>query len=136
MTRRTWVLLFPALLAADDQQEVVDWIGRWVQRLTEENASEFLKAFDKTLRDRLEIAVSALVRNYEIASSINVLSVTPDSGRREVQLDWYLSLKPRSPNAPTTERRERVTLTLQPVKKGWQVQTLSPEAFFSPTQNG
>ncbi|MFN7932164.1 MAG: hypothetical protein U0R19_02485 [Bryobacteraceae bacterium] len=136
MTRRFWLSLFPALLAADDQQEVVDWLGRWVQRLTEENASEFLKAFDKTLRDRLETAVTALVRNYEIASSINVLSVAPASGGRDVQLDWYLSLKPRSPNAPTTERRERVSLTLQPVKKGWQVQTLSPEAFFSPLQNG
>ncbi|MBS1826587.1 MAG: hypothetical protein JST93_14825 [Acidobacteria bacterium] len=136
MTRRTWVLLFPALLAADGLQEVTDWLGRWVQRLTEENASEFLRAFDKTLRDRMETAVTALVRNYEIASSISVLSVTPDGDRREVQLDWYLSLKPRSPNAPTTERRERVTLTLQPAKKGWQVRSLSPETFFSPTQNG
>jgi hypothetical protein len=41
MTRRQLLLLFPALVWADEWQEIVDWVGKWVQRLTEENASEF-----------------------------------------------------------------------------------------------
>ena len=136
MTRRQLLLLFPALVWADEWQEIVDWVGKWVQRLTEENASEFLRAFEQSLRDRLETSVWALARNYEVASSINVLGIAEAGDGRTVQLDWYLSLKPHSPNAAVIARRERVTLTLQRAKKGWQVQALSPESFFSPIQNG
>ncbi len=136
MKRRHCLLLFPALLCADERQDIVDWLGALVQRLTEENASEFLRALDKTLHDRLSTAIWALVRNHEVASSITVLSITEEGPRRKVDLDWFLYLKPRSPNASTIERRERITMTLLPAKKGWQVQSLSPESFFAPPQNG
>ncbi|MBL8177740.1 MAG: hypothetical protein JNK48_23890, partial [Bryobacterales bacterium] len=131
MTRRHWLLLFTVPLRADERQDIVDWLGRVAQRLSEENSSEFLRAFEKNLRDRLESAVHALVRNYEAASSVHLIAIGEAPGNaRQVQLDWFLSLKPRSPNAPTIERRERLTLTLQPAKKGWLVQSLSPLSFF------
>jgi len=127
MTRRGLLLLIALPMGADERQEVVDWLGQWVQRLTEENASEFLRVFEKDLRERLEWGVWALVRNYEVVSSIQVLAV--DGG--VVELDWYLALKGRSANAATLERRERVKLTLRRVKKGWVVEKLEPEGFLT-----
>ena len=127
MTRRGLLLLIPLGLGADERQEVVDWLGQWVQRLTEENASEFLRAFEKDLRERLDRAVWALVRNYEVVSSIQVLSVDGSA----VELDWYLALKGRSANAATLERRERVKLKLGRARKGWQVERMEPESFFA-----
>lgn len=127
MTRRGLLLLIPLGLGADERQEVVDWLGQWVQRLTEENASEFLRALEKDLRERLDRGVWALVRNYEVVSSIQVLAV--DGG--SVELDWYMALKGRAANVATVERRERVKLTLRRVKKGWVVEKLAPEGFLS-----
>ncbi|MBL8220074.1 MAG: hypothetical protein JNL62_12640 [Bryobacterales bacterium] len=127
MTRRGLLLLIPLGLGADERQEVVDWLGQWVQRLTEENASEFLRALETDLRERLDRGVWALVRNYEVVSSIQVLAV--DGG--VVELDWYLALRGRAANVATVERRERVKLTLRRVKKGWVVEKLAPEGFLS-----
>lgn len=136
MTRRLWMLLPAALLRADERQDIVDWLGAWVQRLTEENASEFLGALDKTLRERVETDIRALVRNNELASSIGVLTIREDGSRRIVELDWFLSIKPHSSTAASVQRRQRITMTLDRVKKGWQVSALAPESFFSPLLNG
>lgn len=131
--RRSLVMLLAAqTLRGDERAEIVEWLGKFAGHLTEENAEGFLRACSKVLRGRIETNIRALVQNYQIASSIAMLSVSGEGDTRQVELDWYLELASRAnPNA-TTRRRERLKATLDRAKKGWTVQTMDPVTLFTP----
>ncbi len=102
MTRR-------ALLGAfwfDDRGDIIDVFTRLAGALSEENPAAFLAQFDPAMAGygTLESDVRALVRQFEIASSIELLSFQGEGSRRTVEVDWFLELRPRQP-ATSLERR-------------------------------
>jgi hypothetical protein len=116
-------------LWADERQEFTDWLGRWVAHLSEENPSDFLRAFDRQMpgRGELERNIFALLRGWEVSSSVEIQRFDGQAG--EAQLDWFLQLNPRAPAGATERRRESVRLRIVKQKKGWRILELAPLGF-------
>jgi hypothetical protein len=133
MRRREWILLPAAsLLRGDEWQELTDWLGELAARLSEDDPEDFLHAFDKELRGRIASNVRGMLQGWEVASTVDILSITGEGDRRTLELDWFLRLKPRSLVGATTERRERLAMVLKRAGKGWLILDLKPADFFSP----
>lgn len=133
MRRREWILLLAAsLLRGDERQQLTDWLGELASRLSEDDPEDFLRAFDKELRGRIESNVRGMLQGWEVASTVDILSITGEGDRRTLELDWFLRLKPRSLVGATAERRQPLTMVLQRAGKGWRIIDLTPLDFFSP----
>lgn len=117
-------------LCADERQAFTDWLGRWVAHLSEENFSDFLRAVDRQMPGRgdLERNVIALLRGWEVSSSVQIQAFDEQSG--DVRLDWFLQLSPRTPIGTTERRREVIRLKVSRQKKGWRIVELEPLSFF------
>ncbi len=135
MRRREWILL-PAvsLLRGDEQQQLTDWLGELAARLSEDDPEDFLHAFDKELRGRIESNVRGMLQGWEVASTVDILSIAGEGDRRTLELDWFLRLKPRSLVGATTERRKPLNMVLRRAGKAWRVVDLTPIDFFSPPE--
>lgn len=130
MLRRALLLLPAALVAADEEAALRDWLGEWIARLTEENPDEFLRAMDQPLREQLEAGVYAIVRVAEVSSSVTILEIRGEGPRRELELDWYLDLRFRALATRNEKRRETVILQVQRTrKKGWMVTGFTPPSL-------
>ena len=101
--------------------------------LEEGNAARFLAQIDKQKcpdYGMLEANVVALVAQYEVGSSVGVVTETRDGEARELKLDWLLRLRPSGGGA-TTERRGQMRCRLESRGKNWKVTALGPASFFS-----
>jgi hypothetical protein len=134
ISRRSTLLLLALPLRGDERSDIVEWLGKFAGYLTDENSEGFLRTCEKSLRGRLETNIRALVRTYEIASSITVISVAGDGERREVELDWFLELQSRASSTATLRRRERLKLTIERAKKNWTVLDIGATTLFDPAQ--
>lgn len=137
MTRRAWLLSCAAAFGQqEDRQEFVDFFGLLAARLSQEGIEDFLKAFSKKFaeRERLTSDVRALALVAEVASSVEVLSVNGEGDSREVRLDWFLELRPRSESGELRRRKETLTVKLARRKRNWEIVELQPVAFFSPSE--
>ncbi|HUQ92687.1 MAG TPA: hypothetical protein VM120_13490 [Bryobacteraceae bacterium] len=134
--RRTLLLLLgAAALPADERQELTDWLGLLASRLAEENAEDFLRAFRKDTRALIETSVRAMIQAAEVSSTVDILAISGVEPRRELDLDWYLDLRPRAPATPNEKRRQRINLQIERVKKGWLIAGMAPMDFFGPPRN-
>jgi hypothetical protein len=135
MTRRGLLFaMLAAALRADDAQDVWDLFTQMASALSEGNAVQFLAAFDRSMAgyQALEANVSALLRQAEVQSSIEVLSDAGDGVSRSVELDWFLQIVEQQDAAGSTRRRERVRCKLAKQGKKWRITALGPLAFFAP----
>ena len=135
MTRRQIILtLLAAHLWADDAREIWDLFTGMAAALSEGNAVQFLQPFDRSMPDyqMLESTVSALLRGYEVRSSVELLSDEGSGSARTIELDWYLELVEQQDDTNVTRRRERVRARLTKSGKKWKIVGLEPIAFFAP----
>ncbi|MBV6433133.1 MAG: hypothetical protein IANPNBLG_03304 [Bryobacteraceae bacterium] len=133
MRRREWLLLPTAsLLWGDERQQLTDWLGELAARLSEDDPEEFLDAFDKQLRGRIDSNVRGMLQGWEAASTVDILSISGEGDRRTLELDWFLRLTPRSLVGAAHERRTPLTMVLRRAGKGWRAVALTPIDFFSP----
>jgi hypothetical protein len=144
MTRRMVLLSSLApLLRADSAQQVWELFGGMAGSLSAANPQEFLGAFDKSMPgyNQLSDDVTALLREFEVQSSVEFRKNDGDDQKREVEADWLLILRPlentnfKMPNVEVmaSNRREQV-LKCAVVKKGrkWKIEALEPVSFFAP----
>jgi hypothetical protein len=135
MTRRALLLLSLAVrLRADSAGEVADLCAAMASALSEGDASSFLNAFDPAMPhyEELRTAVSALMRERELESSIEILRNEGDDARRTVELDWTMTLVDRQDRAATERRRSRVTCMAEKKGKRWRMVSLEPRDFLAP----
>jgi hypothetical protein len=148
MTRRMVLLSSLASLAvttlrADSAQQVWDLFGDMAASLSSANPEAFLTAFDKTMPgyQKLSDEVNALVRMFDVQSSVEFNKNEGDDQKREVEADWLMILHPvengtfRSPKGevPATEQREQVLkCTLAKQGRKWKMVALEPVEFFAP----
>jgi hypothetical protein len=103
--------------------------------LEEGNAARFLGYIDKgTCREylALETNVVALVAQYDIGSSVGLVTETRDGEAVDLKLDWLLRLRPSGGGAAVERRRElRARLEPRGKNKSWKVTALEPASFFS-----
>lgn len=101
--------------------------------LEEGNAARFLSYLDKQKCPdyaALERNVVALVAQYDVGSSVGVVTETQDGDAVELKLDWLLRLRPSGGGA-TAERRAQLRCRLETRGKNWKVTALEPASFFS-----
>jgi len=103
--------------------------------LEEGNAARFLGYIDKE-RCReylaLETNVVALAAQYDVGSSVGIVTETRDGEAVDLKLDWLLRLRPSGGGA-AVERRAELRARLEPrgKNKSWKVTALEPASFFS-----
>jgi hypothetical protein len=135
MTRRGLILaVLAGSLSADDAADVWDLLSRVAGALSEGNVVEFLKAFDHSMPgySTLEANVTALVRDYQVGSSIEPITEEGNSRERTLDLDWFLELVEQEDNTNVTRRRDKVHCQVTKMGKKWQIVSLEPLAFFAP----
>jgi hypothetical protein len=101
--------------------------------LEDRNAARFLGQIDRRrFRDYevLETNVVALVAQYDVGSSVDVVEENRTGEAVELKLDWLLRLRPAS-GGPTMERKQQVRCRLERRGKAWKVTALEPVSFFS-----
>ena len=137
MTRRGPILaVLVSPLCADDATDVWDLLTQAAAALSEGNVVDFLQAFDRSMPGypMLETNVSALVREYQVRSSIEPLVEDGDNRSRTIMLDWFMELVERQDETNITRRRERVHCRFVKNGKKWKIASLDPIAFFAPAE--
>ena len=129
------LLLITGVMSADTHADIVDLFASMTAALSEDNTPGFMRAFDKKLPgyDELNRQIKSMVLASEVASSIEILKDEGDAHKRDVDLDWYLELKGREPNAPTVRKRQIVHCQLALQNKRWRIVALDPVSFFYST---
>jgi hypothetical protein len=125
------------VLAGEVKDEITDLLGTIAADLSAENAPGVLSAFDKkiALYGRLQNDVPALVQRYDVASEIEILSITGEGAARDVKVDWVLAVRDKNPDQPARQvDRRRAVVEMRVEKQGrrWRITALRPESFFAP----
>jgi hypothetical protein len=150
MTRRLFLVqaaCLPVVALADSAEDAWDEVAAMAAALAEDNASGFLKRFDKDMPgyQELESKVTALLQQADVESHISALANDGGPAERTLQLDWQLRMKPKGFVTPLSdepqrhsgdqrldEREEAVTIVLRRDGKKWHARKLEPIAFFAP----
>jgi hypothetical protein len=117
----------------DEAREIWDVLTRVAAALSEGNLTQFLEAFDRSMAgyQTLEANVAALLGQYEVQSSIELLREEAGGAARTVDLDWFLQLEEQRDAGAVTRRRERVRCRLEKRGKKWKITAIEPLAFFA-----
>ena len=129
------MFVLPALcLGADPAQEVWDLLTEVASALSERNPAAFLAAFDPAMPgyQRLRAGVSALLRDAEVQSSIELEAGEGGPEERTVELDWLLKIRTEQDATPSTRRQQRVKCRLRKSGKKWRIVSFEPLEFFAP----
>ena len=123
---------FPAV--AQETTEVRDLFARLAAALSTASAADFLQPFDRRMPDypRLERNVFALLNQFEVASSVEMLEDQGDARQRSVEADWMLELRSLAAAGPSERRRATLKVRLARRGKAWQITALAPVDFFAP----
>ena len=131
--RRLAVLLISAAIccAADAGRDAAAVISNLAASLTAGNAQEFLAAFDRAMPgyDKLRANVTALVRQGEIQSYIDIVKNEGDDRARTIEMTWELRVQ-REGDAIASRREARVTCKLEKQEKKWRIVGMEPVEWF------
>jgi hypothetical protein len=118
----------------DEEREIWDLLTRAAAALSQGNLTEFLDTFDRSMAgyQRLAANVAALLGQYEVQSSIELLRDEVSGEARMVELDWFLQLEEQRDGGAVTRRRERVHCRLEKRGKKWKIIAIEPLVFFAP----
>ena len=121
-------------LRADAHDDIVDLFASMAAALSEINVAQFMDAFDKSTSDyeKLKNAVTALVAQGEISSSVEPLKDEGGESTRSVEVDWVLDIRSLTPDGPLVRRREVIRCELRKDKKRWKIVSIKPIEFFAP----
>jgi len=138
MTRRGLFLTIAAapLLRADEAQDIRDFFGQLLSALSEGNADQFMKSFDRSMPGygMLAANVEALLARADVQSSVEVLSDEGTDSSRMLELDWFLQIVEVQPAGGTTRRREQAHCTLVRQGKKWRMTRMEPLSLFAPPE--
>lgn len=135
MTRRGLLAAFAALpLCADDAQQVWNLISGLATALSQGDAVGFMSAFDRSMPgyQDLQTNILALFAQYQVSSSIDLVSDKGDDQMRTVEADWFLQIIEQQETEAVTRRRELVRCQLVKRKKNWRITVFTPIGFFAP----
>jgi len=131
------------LVQADEASQVRDLIAVMTGSLINCNPQGFLTAFDKGMPgyNRLSADVTALLREYEVESTVDVQKDEGDERKRSIEADWLMLLRQRLtlncenpvPMPANVTREKILKFTLERSGRGkWKVTGFEPLDFFAP----
>lgn len=135
MTRRALLLVpFAVRLRADSAQQVWDLLTSMAAALSAGDASAFLNAFDPAMPgyEGFRAGVTALLREAQVQSSIELVEEQGDDASRAVELDWLVHVVNRQDGAVAERRQERVKCRVEKSGRKWRVASIEPLQFFAP----
>lgn len=140
MTRRMLLALpFALTLRADAAKEAWDLLSDAASALGEGDAPGFLSYFDPGMPgyEKLRVDATALAREWEPRSTIDLVANEGDERTREIQADWQLAFvtlqdPTASQRIASTRREERVEIRVVKTGKRWRIESFKPEGFFAP----
>jgi hypothetical protein len=111
-----------------------DTIAEMAGSLAESEPVAFFGAFSRDFPRREELFrnVRALEREFEIASTVDVIESTEENGEASLDLDWSVELRPRAGTGQLVRRRERIEVKMRREGRSWRVISLQPLSFFAP----
>jgi hypothetical protein len=116
--------------AATPRETIAEMAGS----LAEAEPVAFFKSISRELPERNVLLenVRALEREFEVSSTVDVISQTETEGEVSLDLDWTLELNPRAGTGQLVRRRERVEIRMRLEGREWRVISLRPLSFFAP----
>ena len=122
---------------ADTHADVVDLFAQMAAALSDDNAAQFMKGFDRNMAGygEMETQITALLANSEVASSVEPLKDEGDDRKRDIELDWYLELRSRVRGGPFVQRRAVVRCQVEKQGKHWKITSMKPSEFFDASKN-
>jgi hypothetical protein len=127
------ILLLPLILfqppAETTPKDVQNLIRETAEDLSNTDTSAFLNHFDPKMPgyETLHYEVEGLLARAPVISTIEIVTDAGDNQRREMQLDWILSVETDRP------RRQIVKVRIERQGKKWKITALDPVEFFTPT---
>lgn len=127
------ILLLPLLFfqppAETTPKDVQNLIRETAEDLSNTDTSAFLNHFDPKMPgyEMLHYEVEGLLARGPVTSTIEIVTDTGDNQRREMELDWILSVETDRP------RRQIVKVRVERQGKKWKITALDPVEFFTPT---
>jgi len=118
----------------EETREIWDLLTRVAAALSQGNLAAFLGGFDRSMKGYQALAANAaaLLGQYEVQSSIELLRDEPAGAARSLELDWFLQLEEQRDAGAVIRRRERVHCRLEKRGKEWKITGIEPLAFFAP----
>ncbi len=135
MTRRALLLLPLAIaLRADSARDAWDLLSAAASALSAGNAEAFLGCFDSRMPgfEELRAGVTALLREAEPRSSVELLTNEGDDRSRVVKVDWTLNVVSRQDGVGSTRREKTVTFRMEKRGRTWRITGMEPAGFFGP----
>ncbi len=135
MTRRALLLLPLAIaLRADSARDAWDLLSAAASALSAGNAEAFLDCFDSRTPsfEELRAGVTALIREAEPRSSVELLTNEGDDRSRVVKVDWTLNVVSRQDGVGSTRREKTVTFRMEKRGRSWRIMGMEPAGFFAP----
>ena len=151
IVRSVWVFLTVAWFAsADAHDDVLQVFSKMAAALTGEgqngdaggarsgNVAEFMSGVSKDMPDydTLRSNVTGLMRDAEVASSVQTLTEDDQGDSYKIDLDWLLQIRNLEQDGPIVRRREVVHCELRKEKKHWKIVALKPVDFFAAPKPG
>jgi len=128
------VMSLAVCFAADPAGEVLELFTDLAASLSAGNSTAFLSKFDRKMPgyEKLRENVSALTRQADIESYVDVVRNEGDDAKREVEATWKMRIK-RGQEATAGPAREQVLkCRVEKQGKNWRVTSLAPVEFFAP----
>ena len=102
------------------------------------NVAEFMSGVSKDMPDydTLRSNVTGLMRDAEVASSVQTLTEDDLGDSYKIDLDWLLQIRNLEQDGPIVRRREVVHCELRKEKKHWKIVALKPVDFFAAPKPG
>jgi hypothetical protein len=125
-----------APLRADDASDIWELLTDAASALSAGSSNDFMRDFDRSMPGYEILAnnIAGLVGEYEVQSSIELLSEEGSGAARTVELDWILQLVQQEDETNASRRRDRVTCRVMKMGKKWRIVSLEPIAFFAAVQ--
>ena len=137
MTRRGLLVACAALpLWADEAQQIWSVLSGLATALSQGDAVGFMNAFDHSMPgyQGLQNDILGLFAQYQVSSSIDLVSDMGDDEMRTVEADWFLQIVEQQDTQSVTRRRELVRCQLVKRKKNWRIVSFAPIGLFAPPQ--
>lgn len=137
MTRRTILLALLAALplraAGDPAQQVWDVLTGMASSLAAGDPSGFLRPFDPAMKgyEDLRVAVTGLLAEYQLESSIDPVDNGGDDRSRTLQVQWSLRLVSRSDLQRVVDRQVPVTLRFERQRGKWKIVEFAAAGLFA-----
>lgn len=111
-----------------------DTVAEMAGSLAESEPVAFFGAFSRAFpqRDELFRNVRALESEFEVSSTVDVVSSTEQDREATLDLDWSFELRPRAGAGQLVRRRERIEVKMRREGRTWRVISLRPLSFFAP----